>query len=169
MTGEQGVTVRAGAITALLGAMGSWLLITVLRSVGGAAPHLSWMGLVPLVALIGLVLVMTWQIRRYLRGEGALRPSPQRARATLVGAQAAALGGSLLVGWYAANALIHLPLLDVGSHREQLLWALVHAAAALVLAVSGYVGQAWCRIPPKDDEDGDGGGGRVPDGDLAYG
>ena len=82
-------------------------------------------------------------------------------------AQAAALGGAALLGWYLANALVHAPVADVPSQRVQLVWGLVHAVAALVLSVSGYVGQAWCRIPPTehDDEGGEG----ATDGDLAYG
>ena len=112
------------------------------------------------------MLAMCWQIRRYVRGTATVRPSPQRGRGTLVGAQAAALGGAALLGWYAANALVHLRDTDVASVRAQLVWALVHAAAALALSVAGYVGQAWCRIPPGDDDDD---GGTAPEGDLAYG
>lgn len=57
------------------------------------------------------------------------------------------------MGWYAANTLVHLPYADVPSERVQLGWGLVHAALALALSVSGYVGQAWCRIPPGEDDD----------------
>jgi hypothetical protein len=41
--------------------------------------------------------------------------SPLRAARTLVLAQAAALAGSALVGWYAAQALLLLPDLDIES------------------------------------------------------
>lgn len=166
MSEVQGVRPGAGAVVAVLTGMGSWLLLQVLRSLGAEYPVISWIGLVPLLAVTALVLVMTWQIRRYTRGRGTLRPTPQRGRGTLVGAQAAALGGAALLGWYAANALVHLPNADVSSERVQLVWGLVHALAALGLSVAGYVGQAWCRIPPGDD---DGDGEAVGDGDLAYG
>lgn len=164
MNPAEGVRPATGVIVAVLSAMGSWLLLQVMRSWGGAYPAITWMGLVPLVALTALVLVMSWQIRRYVRGKGTLRPSPQRGRGTLVGAQAAALGGAALLGWYVANALVHVPNADVPSQQVHLSWALVHAVAALALSVAGYVGQAWCRIPPGDD-DGDPAG----EGDLAYG
>lgn len=167
MTPAQGIRVGTGVVTAVLAGMASWLLLALVRSVGGSYPVISWLGLVPLVAVTLLVLVMCWQVRRYTRGRGRVRPTPQRARATLVGAQAAALGGAALLGWYTANALTHLPNADVPSERVQLVWGLVHAGAALALSVSGFVGQAWCRIPPTehdDDEDG-----TAPDGDLAYG
>jgi hypothetical protein len=167
VTPAQGIRISSGVITALLAGMASWLLLVLVHSVGGSYPVISWIGLVPLVAVTLLVLGMCWQIRRYSRGRGTTRPTPQRARGTLVGAQAAALGGAALLGWYAANALAHLPNADVPSERLQLVWGLVHAGTALALSVSGYVGQAWCRIPPTehdDDEDG-----TATDGDLAYG
>ncbi|WP_151525729.1 DUF3180 domain-containing protein [Serinicoccus kebangsaanensis] len=166
MRGVDGVRVGTGAIVAVLAGMASWLLLQVVRSLGGGYPVISWIGLVPLVAVTLLVLVMCWQIRRYLLGRGTLRPSPQRGRGTVVGAQAAALGGAALLGWYAANALVHLPNADVASERVQLVWGVVHAVAALVLSVAGYVGQDWCRIPPTEHDDDDDG---VADGDLAYG
>lgn len=165
MNVHQGVRPVTGVIVAVLSGMASWLLLQVLRSFGADYPVISWLGLVPLVAVTLLVLVMCWQIRRYSQGKGTLHPSPQRARGTLVGAQASALGGAALLGWYAANALVHLPDADVPSERLQLIWGIVHAVAALALSVTGYVGQAWCRVPPADDDDD---GDAVTDG-LAYG
>ncbi|HSP59710.1 MAG TPA: DUF3180 family protein [Ornithinimicrobium sp.] len=167
MNPVEGVRRTTGVLVAVLSAMAGWLVLQLLRALGAEYPVISWLGLVPLVAVTLLVLVMSWQIRRYLRGAGTARPSPQRGRGTLVGAQAAALGGAALVGWYLANALVHLPHADVPGEREQLLWGLVHLGAALLLSVVGYLGQAWCRIPPGDGDDDDGDG--VPDADLAYG
>lgn len=158
-----GVRLTSGLLVAVLSAMASWLLLQLVRALGGSYPVISWLGLVPLLAVTVLVLVLSWQIRRYVQGRSTVRPSPQRGRGTLVGAQTAALGGAGLLGWYLANALVHLPTADVPSHRVQLVWGLVHAGAALALSVAGYVGQHWCRVPPGDDDDG------VPDGDLAYG
>lgn len=167
MNVAEGIKIATGVLVAGLAAMGSWLLLSLVRALGGTYPVISWLGLVPLLAVTALVLVMAWQVRRYVQGKGRpeQRPSPQRARATLVGAQAAALGGAALLGWYTANALVHIPLADVPSQRVQLVWGIVHAVAALALGISGYVGQAWCRIPPSDDDED----GTVANGDLAYG
>lgn len=166
MNNLDGVRVSSGLLVAALSAMTSWLLLQLVRALGGDYPVISWIGLVPLVAVTALVLTLSWQIRRYVQGASRVRPSPQRGRGTLVGTQAAALGGAALLGWYLANALVHLPTVDVPSRRVQLIWGLVHAGAALALSVAGYVGQHWCRVPPGDDDEGDG----VPDGgDLAYG
>lgn len=164
MNSLDGVRPARGFLVLVLSAMASWVLLQTVRAMGGVYPQISWIGLVPLVAVTVLVLVMCWQIRRYVQGESKVRPSPQRGRGTLVGAQTAALGGAALVGWYLVNALVRLPVVAVETQRDDLVWGLVHAGASLVLSVTGFVGQHWCRIPPGDDDD-DG----VPDGDLAYG
>lgn len=165
MNPTEGVRPGTAAIVALVSGGGCWLLLQISRSFGLNYPVVSWIGLVPLVMVAGLVLVLAWQIRRYLRGDGTFRPSPQRGRGTLVGAQAAALGGAGLLGWYAANALVQLPNADVPSVRVQVVLWLVHVLVAGLLSVVGFVGQAWCRIPPAGDDDEDG----APEGDLAYG
>ena len=167
MNPAEGVRPATGVLVGVLTGMAGWLVLQLLRALGAGYPVISWLGLVPRVAVTLLVLVLSWQIRRYLRGGGTARPSPQRGRGTLVGAQAAALGGAALVGWYLANAVVHLPNADVPGERAQLVWGLVHAGAALLLSAVGYLGQAWCRIPPGDGDDDDGDG--IPDADLAYG
>ncbi|MGD8149194.1 DUF3180 domain-containing protein [Ornithinimicrobium sp. Y1694] len=167
MSPWQPVRIGMGAIVALLSGMASWLLLQLIRALGGSFPAISWIGLVPLLAVTVLVLVMAWPIRRYLTGATRVRPTAERARGTLVGAQAAALGGAALVGWYLANAAVHLPTVDVPSHRVQLIWGLVHAVAAGLVSAAGYVGQSWCRIPLGEDDDR--GTATEGDGDLAYG
>src|SRR5699024_11158697 len=106
-----------------------------------------------------------WQVRRYAhyrhQEDSTSRPpqrvSPERARGTLVAAQAAALGGGALLGWYLAIALLQLSNADVASVRSMVIRAAVSAAVALLLALAGLVGQHWCRLPPgeNDDEDDD--------------
>lgn len=167
MNPAQGVTVRSGVIVALLAGIPSLLALSLARRAGAELAGLTWWGLVPLVLFAGLVLVLSWQVRRYVRrgAQGSVHRvlSPQRGRATLVGAQAAALGGAALLGWYLAIAVLQVPNVDVPSVREQFLWALGHGVAALGLSVAGYVGQWWCRLPPEDSDGEDG------EGDLAFG
>jgi hypothetical protein len=111
-------------------------------------------------------------VRSYTRSAdvvsaGRRRVAPQRARGTLVAAQSAALGGAVLLGWYVGNALMHLPDSDVVSVRLLLLRAAVSAGAALLLTLAGLLAQAWCRIPPGDDDEDD---RRDQDpGEVAYG
>jgi hypothetical protein len=144
------------------------VLLVLWRNSGRELPLLPWLALVPLLLLSAVVLLAGWQVRRSVqeptaRTDDRRRParqgprpeiSPERARGTLVAAQASALGGAGLAGWYLANALLALPNADVTSVRSLLVRALVSAAGAGVLAVSGMVAQWMCRVPPSDDEDG---------------
>ena len=52
MTPAQGIRVGTGVVTALLAGMASWLLLVLVRSVGGSYPVISWIGLVPLLAVL---------------------------------------------------------------------------------------------------------------------
>src|SRR5690606_33673340 len=111
-----------------------------------------------MLLLSAIVLIAGWQVRRYARAESRelaarRRIAPQRARGTLVAAQASALGGGVLVGWYLANATVHLPNADVSSVRGLLLRALASAGAAVLVAVAGLVVQAMCRLPEDGDDD----------------
>lgn len=166
MTSEGGVRPGIVALLALVSGVGCWILLDLWRRWGNELPQLPWVGLFPLGVVVLAVLAGGWQVRRYLAGEGRSRPSPQRARGTLVAAQASALGGGALLGWYLANVLVHLPNADVPSVREALWRAAASAGVALALALVGLLVQLWCRLPPpEDDEDDDGGQSR----DLAYG
>lgn len=158
-----GVRVSAVALVATASTVVCVLLLRGWRALGNALPEVPWIATAPLALLTLLVLVSGWQVRRYARfrrrEDPAARPpqriSPQRARGTLVGAQAAALGGGALVGWYLSITLLQLPYADVASVRSMTIRAAVTALVALVLAASGLLAQHWCRLPPGESEDED--------------
>ncbi|MDQ3357860.1 MAG: DUF3180 domain-containing protein [Actinomycetota bacterium] len=172
MIGEAGV--RAGAVAGVAAVSGAmcWLLLSVWGQGGRELPQLPWVGVLPLLLVAVAVVLAGWQVRSYTRSAdvvsaGRRRVAPQRARGTLVAAQSAALGGAVLLGWYVGNALMHLPDSDVVSVRLLLLRAAVSAGAALLLTLAGLLAQAWCRIPPGDDDEDD---RRDQDpGEVAYG
>jgi len=158
--------VRASAVAAVTVAstVVCVLLLRGWRALGNELPEVPWIAVGPLVLLILLVLVAGWQVRRYARfrrspdrpgGRAPQRISPQRARGTLVAAQAAALGGGALVGWYLAIALLQFPNADVATVRSLVIRAAVCAGVALLLAVAGLVAQHWCRLPPGEHDDED--------------
>jgi Protein of unknown function (DUF3180) len=163
---SDGVRVGTAAVAAVVAAVVGWVGLEVWRGSGREYPLLPWLGLVPLLLVAVAVLVSAWQVRRYVKGVGTFRPSPQWARGALVAAQACALGGAVLIGLYAANVLVHLSDLDVPSVRDLAVRAGASAVAALVVLVSGFVAQWWCRLPPEEDEDERGG---RDTGGLAYG
>ena len=89
-----------------------------------------------------------WQVRKVRDGRSDGRVSALRAARTLVLAQAAALTGSVLVGWYLANVLALLPDADVQSQRDRILPFVLHAAVALLLALAAWScsGGAGCVL-----------------------
>lgn len=167
MTGAPVVRPGATLVVALVSGALSWVGLTAWRGSGREAPQLPWIGLVPMLLLTAVVLVAGWQVRRSVRGPDALTrwPSalirqpreitPQRARGTLVAAQACALGGAVLVGLYLGNVALHVANSDVPSVQGQLLRAAGSAAAAAVLVVAGLVAQSWCRWPERPDGEDD--------------
>lgn len=153
--GVSGVGVGAAAVTATAALVVSGIGLTLWRSGGREWPVVPWPGVLPLLLMCVLVLVSGWRVRRSVQAPGPATylPSPQWARGALVAAQACALGGAALVGWYLANAVVQVANLDVPSVRDLLWRALGSALAALLVSVSGFVAQAWCRLPPADEDE----------------
>lgn len=122
---------------------------------GNSMPVNSWITVIVLLMIAAALLVAGWEIRRYLKGNPGLPPSPQRARATLVAAQACCLAGSVFTGWYAAHVLVDVRRVSQGADSAPLVLALASTIACVAIAVSGFVVQSWCRIPPEDEGEDD--------------
>ncbi len=121
----------------------------VFRVIGGVATP-GWPAIVLVVAMAIGVFTAGLPVRR-LRDHRPGRPvSALYAARALVLAQAAALTGAGLLGWYAAQALQLVPDLDIDSQRARLWLVGGHAIAAVLLVVSGLLTQANCRINPED-------------------
>jgi hypothetical protein len=79
---------------------------------------------------------------------------------TVVLAQASALTGAFVAGWYLAQMLVLLPDLDVASVRSQV-WRLVAlGVGGVLMVVAGLLVQAMCRVDQdhrgqKKDSDSD--------------
>lgn len=147
MVSSGGVRVRhLVVITLVVGLVG----VVVLRLIGGPVPNPGWAGVVLLLFMAVGVFFAALPVKRLRERRASSPGSALRAARSLVLAQAAALTGAGLLGWYAAQALSLLPDLDVDSQRSRM-WLLIgHALAALVLIVSGLVAQRICRIDPPD-------------------
>lgn len=160
---QSGVRATAVALVAIVSTVVCVLLLRGWQGMGHGLPDVPWIATGPLGLLILLVLVSGWQVRRYVRfrrtDDTTARPpqriSPQRARGTLVAAQAAALGGGALTGWYLAISLLQLPNADVTSVRGMVIRAAVSAGVSLLLALAGLLTQHWCRLPPGENDDED--------------
>ena len=102
-----GVTLVVGAV--------SWMGWRVYLGTGGLLPPATWISSVLLVVTAALVFAAGLPVRRFLQGRATKTLSPIRAARTLVLAQAAALTGAGVFGFYAAQVLLVVPDLDIKS------------------------------------------------------
>lgn len=148
----RGVTISATALVAVVVTGLAFLALKLWIAAGNNLSDPSWSAAILLVVMALAVLAAGYDIRRYQHGESRRVPSPLRARRTLVAAQASALAGAAMVGWYLAQVLVIVPNADVPTQRSHLLVYLGTAGAALLFAIAGLVAQWMCRIPPEDDD-----------------
>lgn len=120
---------------------------------GRELPPTSWGAAIVLVFMACGVFFAGLPIRRFLRGQAKKPLNPLRAMRTLVLAQAAALTGALVAGWYLAQVLVLFPDLDVDSVRAVAVRLGALTAAAVLMAIAGLVAQAMCRIDGGDESD----------------
>lgn len=153
MNPRQGVRATTLALAALVTILVAWLGLQWMVSRGQALPHPGWLGLLVMVALSGGLLIVGWPVKKMRDGTAERHVSPLRAARTLVLAQAGALTGAVLTGWYAAAVLAVLPDADVDSVRSQIWALLAHVLGALLLSAAGMVVQRWCRVLPRDEDD----------------
>lgn len=162
VTGGRGVTIRlvllAGAVATALG----YLLLRIWIGHGGTMPPATWGALIVLVFMACGVFFAGLPVRRFLRGQAKKPLNPIRAMRTVVLAQASALTGAVVTGWYLAQLLVLLPNFDIGSVRS-LAWRMAAlAAGGVLMVVAGLVTQAMCRV---DKEQGDHDADREGDGE----
>jgi hypothetical protein len=140
----------------LLGAalitVAGWLALRWWVRSGHELPLLPWTAPAVMAVLAAAVLVAGWQVRQWTRGRRERALDPLRAARTVVLAKAAQYAGALLTGWYAAQALVVLPTVDVEPRRDLLVRGLVSLVAAAVLWVVGWVVERWCRVPVDDEQ-----------------
>jgi Na+/proline symporter len=149
----RGVSIR---LVLLLGLAVTALAYPGLRVWTGRGHELlptSWGSVIVLVFMAFGVFFAGLPIRRFLRGQAKKPLNPLRAMRTLVLAQAAALTGALVTGWYVAQVLVLLPDLDVDSVREVAVRMGALAAGGVLMAIAGLVAQAMCRVDRGDEGD----------------
>jgi hypothetical protein len=138
---------------ALVVGLVSWIGWRFYLNAGHLLGPASWVSAVLIVAMADLVVAAGLPVRRFLRGEARKTLSPIRAARTLVLAQAAALTGSAVLGWYAAQVAHALADVDLAGYRS-LLWRLLAlSAASMVLTAAGMLTQRMCRVDPPSDRD----------------
>jgi hypothetical protein len=160
----RGVTIRLALLVGVVVAGFSYLGLSVWTGRGGYLPQPSWGGFIVLVFMACGVFFAGLPVRRFLRGKATKTLNPIRAMRTLVLAQACALTGAVVAGWYVAQVLVMVPILDVSSRRTVALRLVALAAGGVLMVVAGLLTQAMCRVngdgpgskgDPDRDRDGD--------------
>jgi len=162
VTGGRGVTIRLLLLLGLAVTAFGYLVLRIWTERGGVLPPASWGALIVLVFMACGVFFAGLPVRRFLRGQAKKPLNPIRAMRAVVLAQASALTGALVTGWYVAQILVLLPDFDIASRRS-LTWRLAAlAAGGVLMTVAGLMVQAMCRV---DGDHHDPGVGRGHEGD----
>lgn len=152
VTGARGASIRLVLLLGLAATVLGYLGMRTWTGQGHDLPQTSWGAAIVLVFMACGVFFAGLPVRRFLRGKARKTLSPIRAMRTLVLAQAAALTGGLVTGWYLAQVLVLLPDFDIESRRTLGVRLVVLAAGGVLLAISGLVTQAMCRVDKRDDD-----------------
>jgi hypothetical protein len=150
MVSREGVRSKHLAVVAfVVGAFG-FVVLRLVESTGASLPPPGWAAVLLLVFMAVGVYFAGLPVKRLRSGHPSAKVGPLRAARILVLAQAAALTGAALIGWYAAQVLLLVPDLDIESQRWQLLPFAALLLASGLLAVSGLLVQRMCRL--DDDQ-----------------
>jgi len=154
----RGVSTRLVLLLGLVVTVLAYLGLRIWTGQDHELPQASWGALIVLVFMSCGVFFTGLPVRRFLRGKAKKTLNPLRAMRTLVLAQAAALTGAAVTGWYGAQVLVLLPVFDVGTRRTVVIRLAALVAGGVLMAISGLVAQAMCRVDKGDegDEGGDG-------------
>ena len=153
MRDGHGVTIRLMLLLGVAITAVAYPALRVWDGRGHELPAASWGGVVVLAFMAFGVFFTGLPIRRFLRGRAKKPLNPLRAMRTLVLAQAAALTGALVAGWYLAQLLVLAPDRDVGSVRVLAVRLGALAAGGVLMSIAGLLTQAMCRVDKPDDGD----------------
>ena len=154
----RGVSVRLVLFVGLAATGFAYLALRIWDLQNSLLLQTSWISLIVLVFMACGVFFAGLPVRRFLRGQSRKSLNPMRAMRTLVLAQAAALTGALVCGWYLAQVLVLLPDFDIESRRTLVLRLAALSAGGALLAAAGLLTQRMCRVDKIDEgEDRDDG------------
>lgn len=155
MVSGQGLRARVVLLVALATLVLGYLAQRWWAIRGGGTVSASPVSILLLAFMGGGVFAAGLPIRRWQRDRTRPPVNPMRALRTLVLAQACAITGALVTGWYLAQALLLAPDMDAASVRDRGLVAALVAVAGVGLSVVGLWVQSNCRIHPPDADDTD--------------
>lgn len=151
------LTWGALGIVAAVAGLASVVVWIVVTARGALIPAPPWAALLVVVALAAGVLVVARPVRAYLQGTSRKPLDRLRAARVLVLAQAGALTGAALGGWYLGQLAVLLRDVDLLANRGPAVRTGLSVVCALLLVGAGMLAQSWCRLPDRsEDDDADG-------------
>src|SRR5450759_39884 len=117
----RGVSIRLVLLLGLAVTAIAYPLLRVWTGQDHELPQTTWVSVIVLVFMACGVVFAGLPVRRFLRGQARKPLNPIRAMRAVVLAQASALTGALVTGWYVAQILLLLPDFDIASVRS-LVW-----------------------------------------------
>lgn len=135
---------------AVIGLVGGWLLRPVVEQLGGTAPLVTWLQVLVLFFVAGVVAItatVTWRTLQ-VRGEWL---EPHRAVNRLVMAKASALTGALIAGGYVGYAVSWLGLADELA-EQRITRSLLAGLAGLLTTIGAVVLERACRARFDEDD-----------------
>lgn len=139
------------ALVAAVAGLVSFGIFAVLSRGGSLVPRPPVLAGILVVVMGGLIMWLARPVRHYLQGRATSSLDPLRAARTVVLAQAGAITGAAVAGWYSGQLAVVLTGLDLLANQARILPVALMIAAALGLCGAGLVAQHWCRIDPPDD------------------
>ena len=115
VSGADGIRTRVLVAVALVVGGASWVVLKLVAGGGRDLPSTSWLAVFIFVALGLGLLVAGRPVKRLVAGRATRPLNPLYAARVLAMAQAAALAGAAIVGWYVAQVVLLLPDADVPS------------------------------------------------------
>lgn len=128
-----------------------------------ATPVLPYSALGSMAVIAVFTLALGIRVLRWRNEETRTRMiDPIFAARTLVLAHACAYAGAVLLGWHAGVVADQIPVWVARATSPVVLQAVAMMGGGVVMVVIGLLVERFCKIPPEDTEEGEGGGKGAP-------
>lgn len=138
--------------TAVVLAVASWIATELTARASMALPVLPLSSLVTMGLIVVVCLFLGFKVRRWRDGKRDRHLDPLLAARTVVLAQACAYAGAVLLGWHAGILFDQLPTISLRADLGVIWHIAIMMAGGLVMVVTGFVVERFCKLPPEDME-----------------
>ncbi|NUP73816.1 MAG: DUF3180 domain-containing protein [Sinomonas sp.] len=126
---------------------------------GGTTPVLPYSALGSMAVIAVFTLALGIRVLRWRNSEKRTQLiDPIFAARTLVLAHACAYAGAVLLGWHAGVIADQIPVWAARATSPVVLQAVAMMGGGVVMVAIGLLVERFCRIPPEDGDEAEGGG-----------